>query len=62
MTIKEMRTAAGLTQKAFADLLKTSKRNIENWESEKFNDCPEYIRALIEYYMIGEGFIQPEEK
>ena len=32
MTIKELRTASGMTQQAFADYLHIPKRSIENWE------------------------------
>ena len=32
MTIKEMRTATGLTQKAFSEKYHIPKRTLENWE------------------------------
>ena len=50
MTIKEIRTASGLTQKAFADLLGIPKRTIENWEGGQ-RQPPDYIVKLIAFYM-----------
>lgn len=60
MTIKELRTAAGMTQKAFAEYIGMSKRTLEGWEREE-RGCPEYIRALIEYKLIGEKIINKEQ-
>lgn len=57
MTIKELRAASGMTQKAFAEYIGTSKRTVEGWESN--HPCPEYIRALIEYKLKGENIIKP---
>ena len=57
MTIKEMRTATGLTQKAFAELLGMPKRTVENWEGN-VNKCPEYLLRLIEYYLKNENLIK----
>ena len=57
MTIKEMRTATGLTQKAFAELLGMPKRTVENWEGD-VNKCPEYLLRLIEYYLKNENLIK----
>lgn len=48
MTIKELRTAAGMTQQAFADYFDIPKRSIENWEGSK-SEPPEYLVKLIEY-------------
>lgn len=55
--IKELRIAAGLTQKAFADLLGIPKRCVENWEGG-VNKCPEYLANLIEYYLRKEERIK----
>lgn len=57
MTIKEMRTASGMTQQQFSDLLCIPKRSIENWEGGK-RECPEYLLRLIEYYLKKEKLIQ----
>jgi DNA-binding transcriptional regulator YiaG len=50
MTIKEIRTACGMTQQEFADKLKIPKRAIENWEGGQ-RVPPEYVVQLIEYRM-----------
>ena len=59
MTIKGLRTACGMTQKAFSELLGIPLRTIENWEGEK-SQCPEYTKKLIEYYLYHEGLIKEE--
>lgn len=56
MTIKELRTAAGMTQQAFAEYLHIPKRNIENWETGVARPA-EYLIELIEYKLKGEGLI-----
>lgn len=55
MTIKELRKASGMTQKAFAEYIGVSKRTVEGWEST--HPCPEYVRVLIEYKLIAENKI-----
>ena len=54
MTIKELRTAAGMTQKAFSDYFGFSKRAVENWEEGK-RACPDYLTNLIRYKLEHEG-------
>lgn len=61
MTIKELRKAVNMTQKEFSEYFGISKRNIENWETEKSN-CPEYLRSLIEYKLENEGMINMTEE
>lgn len=56
MTIKEMRTASGMTQQQFSEMLQIPKRSIENWEGGK-RECPEYLLRLIEYYLKKENLI-----
>ena len=56
MTIKELRTASGMTQQAFAEYFGMSKRNVENWEGGK-NTPPEWVLKLIEYKLRNEGLI-----
>ncbi len=56
MTIKEMRTASGMTQQQFSDLFSIPKRSIENWEGGK-RECPGYLLRLIEYYLRKEKLI-----
>lgn len=56
MTIKEMRTAAGMTQKAFSEYFGIPKRTIEDWEGCR-RACPAYVLALVEYKLRKEGLI-----
>lgn len=56
-TIKYLRTATGMTQKAFADYFGIPKRTIENWEGGQ-RACPEYLLRLIEYKLIHDGLIE----
>lgn len=56
MTIKELRTATGLTQQKFSDLLEIPKRTIEEWEADR-RTPPVYVVKLIEYYLRGEKLI-----
>ena len=60
MTIKELRTAAGMTQKAFAEYFHFSKRSVESWEGGQ-RECPEYLVELIEYKLIKEGKIKERD-
>ncbi|MBQ7846863.1 MAG: helix-turn-helix domain-containing protein, partial [Clostridia bacterium] len=48
MTVKDLRTRAGMTQQAFADYFKVSKRSIESWEGGQ-RQCPQYLLSLMEY-------------
>lgn len=56
MTIKELRTACGMTQKAFAEYFHVSKRTVESWEGGTRN-APEYLIELMEYKLRKEGLI-----
>ena len=56
MTIKELRTACGMTQQAFADYLHIPKRSIENWENGTYKPA-DYLLKLIEYKLRTEGLI-----
>lgn len=56
-TIKDLRSAAGMTQKEFAEYFGMSKRNVENWEGGLSN-CPPYLLALIEYKLQKEGLLK----
>lgn len=57
MTIKELREASGMTQKAFAEYFGISKRAIESWEGGQ-RKCPEYLLNLIEYRLRNEGLLK----
>lgn len=56
MTIKQIRTAVGFTQKQFAEYFGIPKRSIENWEGGQ-RQCPPYLLELIKYKLIKEGLL-----
>ena len=61
MTIKELRTLSGMTQKAFAEYFGVSKRAIESWESVaegSSRKCPDYLLDLMVYKLKHEGIIK----
>jgi len=53
-TIKDLRTAANMTQKEFAEYFCISKRNIENWEGGQ-RECPAYLVELMRYKLEHEN-------
>ena len=55
MTIKDLRTMSGMTQQEFANYFEIPKRTIENWEGGQ-RKCPEYLKKLIKYKLIKEGY------
>lgn len=57
MGIKELRTQAGMTQKAFAEYFGVSKRAVEEWEGGR-RKCPDYLLDLMNYKMYNEGIIK----
>ena len=56
MNIKELRTAAKMTQKAFAEYFGIPKRTIEDWETERRTPTA-YVLELIEYKLKNEKLI-----
>ena len=58
-TIKDLRIASGMTQKAFSEYFGISKRNIENWEGNK-SQCPPYLFDLMLYKLVHEKKIDPQ--
>lgn len=56
MTIKELRTACGMTQQAFSDYFNIPKRTIEDWESGRRKPS-QWVVELIEYKLEKEGLI-----
>lgn len=56
MTIKELRTKSGMTQKAFAEYFGIPKRTLEDWEGGK-SKCADYLLNLIQYKLEKEGII-----
>ena len=55
-TIKDLRTATGMSQKAFAEYFGIPKRNIEDWE-RNVSRCAPYLINLIEYKLRKEELI-----
>lgn len=60
MNIKDIRKAAVMTQTAFAEYIGVTKSTIEKWE-RGCPECPEAMRALIEYKLLHEGIIKKEQ-
>lgn len=60
MTIKTMREASGMTQKAFAEYFGIPKRTVENWEARQ-RECPSYLLELMVYKLKNEGIIKAVE-
>lgn len=61
MNIKELRTKAKMTQKAFSEYFNIPKRTIEEWEGER-RQPPHYLVALIEYKLKNENIIDGKTK
>lgn len=60
MTVKELRTATGMTQAAFAEYFGIPKRTIENWEAASTSakrPCPPYLLELMLYKLQKENRI-----
>lgn len=49
MTIRDLRTAAGLSRMEFSRRFHIPIRTIENWEcnGQNYRECPVYVRLLI---------------
>jgi DNA-binding transcriptional regulator YiaG len=61
MTIKELRTKSGMTQKAFSEFFGVSKRAVEEWEGNR-RQCPEYLLDLMQYKLEKERIIENERQ
>ena len=48
MTLKELRTATGMTQKQFGEYFGISHRTIQNWEGGQ-RECPKHLLELMIY-------------
>lgn len=59
-TIKELRRATGMTQKAFAEYFGIPKRNIEDWEGGR-SRCAPYLIDLMEYKLQHERLLNDKE-
>ena len=56
MNIRELRTAANMTQKEFADYFRIPFRTLQNWEGGHRNP-PDYLVELMEYKLYKEGLM-----
>ncbi len=56
MTIKELRTASGMTRNAFAEYFEIPYRTLQDWEIGN-RKPPEYLVKLIKYKLKSEGLI-----
>ena len=56
-TIKDLLTATGMTQKAFAEYFGISKRAIESWEGGQ-RECPTYLLELMKYKLEKENLLK----
>lgn len=46
MTVKEIRSKLGLSQKEFAEYMNIPKRTIQSWE-QNYRNAPDYVMGLI---------------
>lgn len=60
MTIKELRTSAGMTQQEFAEYFTIPKRTVENWE-QGISKPSDSFKKLIEYKLTKEGLLIKSE-
>lgn len=58
--VKELRTKAGMTQRAFSEFFQVPAMTIQNWEQGK-RECADYLYKLMEYKLIHEGIIKAED-
>ena len=59
MTVKELRTKTGLSQKKFGDYFGIPLRTIQNWEAG-VSECNKYIIDLMIFRLKSEGMISYE--
>lgn len=60
MTIKDIRSKSGLTQKQFAEKYGIPKRTIENWETG-VRKCPTYVISMLNILVdLGLGLSENE--
>lgn len=56
MTIKELREAAGMSRREFAEYFGISYRRVQNWELDTRN-CSPLLLSLMEYVLRNENII-----
>ncbi len=61
ITIKEIRTASGMSITDFARYFGIPYRTVQNWEREE-RKCPDYLIELIRYKLENEGYIKKEKE
>ena len=59
MTFNELRTAAGMSRKAFAEYFEIPARTVDHWDIGD-RECPEYLLKLMEYKLKKENKIKKE--
>ena len=57
MTIKELREAAGMSRKEFADYFGIGYRRVQNWELDARN-CSPLLLELMKYKLVNEKIIK----
>lgn len=57
MTIKELREAAGMSRKEFAEYFGVTYRRVQNWELDTRN-CPDLLLDLMKYKLEKENIIK----
>lgn len=60
MSIKELREAAGMTRKEFAEYFGVSYRRVQNWELD-LRSCPTLLLELMKYKLEHENIIKSEQ-
>ncbi len=56
MSIKELRTRTGMSQRQFAKYFNIPKHTLQNWEQGQ-RKCPEYLLELMEYKLEKEQLL-----
>lgn len=60
MTVKEIRSKLGLSQKEFAEYMNIPKRTIQSWE-QNYRNVPDYVMGLILRILKLENKIDTED-
>lgn len=56
MNVKELREAAGMSLKEYAEYFKVPYRTVQDWNAGA-RACPEYLLNLMEYKLQNEGLL-----
>lgn len=57
MTVQDLRKAAGMSRKEFAEFFGIGYRRIQNWELGTRN-CPDFLLDLMKYKLEKENIIK----